>query len=266
MTRLPHVYDRFTTQLWYIFLIPAFFFLFVVIYRPFDMYPALEMGRGLFFFNATMLMCIQMGVLLVTRSLFYLMHRHRKRNWWECSAWFVLELTAISYLSALYLFLMSRQALPYFEQLALCVQYTFLSLLFPYVIITLVCVIVGQGHAPETLQGKDVIRFTDASRQVRLALDKRAVLFIKAEENYVKIHYTENGSVKDFQLRSTMHAMEPLASRYGLFRCQRSYFVNPDHITALRKDVGGLMTAELDAGGFIIPVSKALYRDLSHLI
>ena len=267
MKKIPHVYDRFPTMLWYIFGIPAFFFFFVVIYRPFDTFPALEMGRDAFFFNATMLMCILLGVLLLTRTGFYFLHRRKRCNWWEYSAWILMELTVMSYLCALYLFLVSGRALPYFEQLAYCVEYVFLTLMFPYVIITLVCVIAAASQeADPTPSGKNVIRFTDATRQVRLALDRQAVLFIKAEENYVKIHYTENGGVKDYQLRSTMTAMEPLAARYGLFRCQRSYFVNPDHITALRKDAGGLMTAELDAGGFIIPVSKALYRDLSNLI
>lgn len=56
-------------MLWYIFGIPAFFFFFVAIYRPFDTFPALEMERNAFFFNATMLMCIQMGVLLVEYAI-----------------------------------------------------------------------------------------------------------------------------------------------------------------------------------------------------
>ena len=266
MKKIPHLYDRFTTMLWYILGIPVFFFLFVVVYRPFDTFPALEMGRDLFFFNASMLMCILLGVLLVSRTGFYFLHRRKRCNWWEYSAWILLELTVMSYLSALYIFLVSHHALPYFEQLAYCVEYIFLSLLFPYVIITLVCVIASASLDAEQPSGKNVIRFTDASQQVRLALDRQAVLFIKAEENYVKIHYTEGGGIKDYQLRSTMTAMEPLAARHGLFRCQRSYFVNPDHITALRKDAGGVMTAELDAGGFIIPVSKTLYRELSNLI
>lgn len=253
-------------MLWYIFGIPVFFFFFVVIYRPFDTFDALDMGRDLFFFNATMLMCIQMGALALTRTAFFLHHRHKRSNWWKYCAWILLEMTVLSYLCALYLFLMSGHALPYFEQLAYCVEYVFLILLFPYVIITLVCVIAAASLEAETSDGKNVIRFKDATQQVRLALDKRAVLFIKAEENYIKIYYTEGGAVKDYQLRSTMTAMEPVAAKCGLFRCQRSYFVNPDHITALRKDAGGLMTAELDTGGFVIPVSKALYRDLSELI
>ena len=63
-----------------------------------------------------------------------------------------------------------------------------------------------------------------------------------------------------------MTAITPLADRFGIFRCQRSYFVNPTHIVALRKDVNDMYTVELDVPGLIVPVSRNKYPELSRLL
>lgn len=266
MKQIPQIFSRYLTQLWYILMIPFFFFGFTMIYRPFGMQVPLDMGKDLFAFNVTMLMCIILVILALTRTLFWLLYKHLSRNWWQFIAWCALELIIIAYFSALYLFLMFHRTVPYFELVGICVGYAFLILMYPYIIITTICVATSGLREKEAASTKELIRFQDAGRQTRLILSKDAVLFIKAEENYVKIHYLENGRVKDYQLRSTMSGIEPMMRRYGLFRCQRSYFVNPAHITALRKDPANVMTAELDAGGFIIPVSRALYKELTKLL
>lgn len=260
--RLPKLFSSYLTQLWYILAIPFFFFGFTVVYRPFDTASALEMGRDLFFFNATMLMCIVLVTLLITRTIFWIAYTHLSHNWWQYFAWCFIELTIMTYFFALYIYLMSHHVIPYFEQLAICLQYTFLVLMFPYVIITLVCVIAQHNQDLDPAVPRNLVRFHDASRQVKLVLDRDAILFIKAEENYVKVHYLENGRSREYQLRSTMSAIDPVASKNGLFRCQRSYFVNPTHITAVRKDVNNVMTVELDTEGIVIPVSRNLYKDL----
>ena len=266
MQKIPDIFSRYTTQLWYILLIPFFFFGFIVVYRPFDTTAALDMGRGLFFANAAILSGIVLVWLLITRTVFYLLYRHLSHNWWQFIAWCFLELTALTYFLALYLYLMSHHALPYFEQLAVCLQYSFLVLAYPYIIITTICVVSALTQRSETSPSKSLLRFQDASRQTKLVLDKDAILFIKAEENYVRIHYTENGRTKTYQLRATMNSIEPMAEKHGLYRCQRSFFVNPTHITALRKDVNNVTTAELDTDGIVIPVSRALYKELTHLL
>ena len=55
--------------------------------------------------------------------------------------------------------------------------------------------------------------------------------------------------------------------KHGIIRCQRSFFVNPRHVTALRKDKEGLIIAELDVQGVrTIPVSPNYYDNLSKLL
>ena len=261
MIELPSLFYKFTSQLWYVLMSAVFFFFFVAVYQPFGMAQALDMGRGLFIFNVTMLMCIVLVLLLIFRLVFFLLKRNLCRNWIQYIAWTALEMTALTYSFALYLYLMSGHAFPYFTQLAICLQYTFLILVYPYFGITIVMFLVSQLQTPQV--SRDSIRFTDANRQVKIVLVKDAILYIKADENYVRIHYLDNGKEKDYSLRSTMSAIAPLMDHFGFFRCHRSYYVNLAHIVALRRDPGDMISAELDVPHCIIPVSRRVYHALS---
>ena len=64
-----------------------------------------------------------------------------------------------------------------------------------------------------------------------------------------------------------MKTLEPQLLKHGIIRCQRSFFINPRHVTALRKDREGLIVAELDIrDARTIPVSPNYYDNLSKLL
>ena len=145
------------------------------------------------------------------------------------------------------------------------------SLLFiiPYLIVTIIYILLSfrekpedniTGGAPDT----PLVSFLDIYRNPRLIVAPSAVLYIEAKENYVDIHYTEDGAVKKFELRATMASLEEVAAQHGYIRCQRSFYVNPEHVTVLRKESGGLIFAELDESGLPgIPVSRKYCDELS---
>ena len=63
-----------------------------------------------------------------------------------------------------------------------------------------------------------------------------------------------------------MRGIEELMDKHGIIRCQRSYFVNPRHVTVLRKDKEGFIQAELDVNCKPVPVSPKYYEILSQLL
>lgn len=260
MNALPDLFRRYTTELWYIFLSPFFFFIFMLVWVPFRTETVLDMGRSLFIFNVTMMMCIALVTIIIFRTLRFLLRDYLNRNWWQLAAWNFLELTAITYFFALYLFLMDP-GVPYFNWLARCVQYSFLVLIFPYVGIGIVLGLITANRTPSN--EKELVRFTNAGRQVRLVLIKDAVLYVKAQENYVRIFYLDNGHPKDYMLRSTMLAIAPLMEHFGFIRCHRSYYVNPSHIVAIRRDRDDVFSAELDVPDTILPISKRAYQEMT---
>jgi hypothetical protein len=195
--------------------------------------------------------------------LFFALPKFLCNNLWQFIGWIVVELAGMTFFIALYLTLMSGTG-SYFYNLALSLQYTFLILIVPYGAITGVFVIISLNSP--TVREVESVRFTDKNGQVRIVLLKDAILYIKADENYITVFYREGDTVRDYTLRTSMTAITPLADRFGLFRCQRSYFVNPTHIVALRKDVNDIYTAELDVSGLIVPVSRNKYPELSRLL
>lgn len=261
MKELPELFRKYTTQLWYIVFPAAFFFLFMIAYQPFGVAEAFDMGRGLFIVNVAILTSIVFLTLLIFRTVFYFFSRQLARYWWQYTGWVLLELTVLTYFFALYLYLMDP-VMPYFEQVAHCLQYTFLVLLYPYFGITIVGALIASDQAPAARE-RETVRFSDANNQVKIVLLKDAILCVEADENYIKIRYLDSGKVKEYTLRSTMRSIAPLMERFGLFRCHRSYYVNLSHIVALRKDPSDMITAELDVPDLVIPVSRKVYRELS---
>lgn len=257
---LPPIFRRYTNELWYIFHVPFFFFVFMVVWMPFRSETDLDMGRSLFMFNVTMMMCIIIITLLMTRTLRFLLARFLNGNWWQLLAWCAMELTVITFFLALYLYLMDT-SVSYSRWLPRCLEYSFLVLVFPYLAITGVCALVAAYQTPA--RERDLVRFADANRQVRLVLLKDIILYVKAQENYVRIYYLDSGNVKDYTIRSTMRAITPLMDHYGFFRCHRSYFVNPAHIVALRRDRDDAFSAELDVPGTTLPISRRVYQELT---
>lgn len=263
--RIPSAYGKISTQLWYIFGNAFFFLIFSVFYKPFGIVEELGMGADMFSFNVTILMCVILVSTLLTRILMLIGYLWVSRSWWHYLFFCLVELCVVAMFFALYLCLIRPGGSLYFAELTGCIKYVFGILIYPYFIITLLAFC---GEKPdEPIPSSDaVLRFYDNNKQLKLAVSKSALLYIKAEENYVRINYLDQDKVKDYLLRSSMTSIENVVGRYGIFRCHRSFFVNPVHIKALRKDKYNQISAELDTAGVVLPVSRTAYPNLSTLI
>lgn len=265
MKRLPELFGAFWTNFSYPFALAVFFYIFVPVYRPFEMVQILEMGRDMYIFNLTMMVCVILVVFAITRLAFYFLFKYLGSNWWVYSAFCLFEMVVCNYFLALYLYLMNDHAVPYFNYFAICLQYSILILIFPSELHLLITLAVSQDDKPE-VQNPTIVRFSDYHKQVKFAISRDAILYIGAEENYIRIYYADDSGVKDYLLRSSMNAISSIASKYGLCRCHRSYYVNPEKIKALIKDKSGHISVELGKSGITIPVSRMYYPEISKRI
>jgi hypothetical protein len=266
MTRISHTFYRFGTQMLYIMMLPLSFIVFSLVYRPFDVDTFLDMGEGLYPFNITMITCIVLVVLLITRlSLYFCRHHLNLSEGWYIF-WCVCEVVIIAHFVTLYMWLMLGKKMLYLEVLAESLEMIALILVFPYVIIWLSLRIVDLKKIPEQT-AEQKIRFSDDRNNIKLVVLASSVLYVSAEENYVNIFYMEKDKLRKFVLRNTMKNIEQLCARNGLLRCHRSYYINKNHVSSIRKDKDNIIVAELDSSEKIhIPVSRRYYDDLSHLI
>lgn len=269
MHNLPRSFFGWGSVFLYIGVCSVFFLAFAIVYNPFGMQEFLDMGRGLYTFNLSIMFAISLAVLAALRTALHFMKGIKHFTWSHYVAWCMGECLVLALFFALYLTLMLRGKMPYFSVLFnFCIPCTFLILIYPYLILSMAYSIGAHKSAEKESAVPDagLIRFYDQNKNPKLLIAVSAVLYLKAEENYVNIWYRDNGKAVRYSLRSSMTALEDNCRRHGLVRCQRSYFVNPGHVTILRKE-NGFVYADLDVQGVpSIPVSKRYYDTLSALL
>ncbi len=265
MKEIPSLFKHFVNQVLYIIGAPVFFIAFAIVYRPEGLISYFGgADEHLLSFNLAISAAIILVSILLGRLLLALLGRRIKFDWPKYMFWCFIEIALCGLFLALFFSLMLRVS--YFIALKECMAIVFAVLLFPYVIITLSLAVsaASQGASVRTDNGA-LVRFFDEFKKPRFMIASQAILYIEAEENYVKIHYQDDDRLKNFVLRNSMKGIEETVTRHGLVRCQRSYYINPVHIELLRKNDNGTFSAELDMKDVRpIPVSKQYYDAIMH--
>lgn len=269
MHNLPKIFFSWATAGLYMAVLPVFFLVFSVVYDPFGMKELLDMDRGLYTLNISILFAIVFVLVAGLRSALMLFRKAKHFTWAHYITWCMGECLVLALFTGMYLSLVSKGEYPFFVMLfkhSLPLMY--LILIYPYLVLTLAYAIGAHRSAARDAASAEggLIRFYDIYKKPKFLIAANSVLYIKAEENYVSIWYQDGGKASRYSLRASMNSLEETCSRHGLVRCQRSYYVNPGHVTVLRKDNGWLF-ADLDMQDVpSIPVSKRYYDKLSSLL
>lgn len=264
MENLPNIFRKLPVQVWYFLAAPLFFLAFLLVYDPFDSREFLDAGRGLYYFSASILFSIIFVTLVASRLAFHFIFRGRNMSLFSYIGWCMAEMLLAAAFMSIYMSLITVPHTPYFRALGQCARLSFLILSFPYAIITLSLFLTARGEDAEIKQDY-MLRFTDENQKLKLVVASSAVVYVVAQENYVRVHYLEGVRLKDYVLRNSMKTVESLCEGKGLVRCHRSYILNPAHVKALIKGKEGTIEAEMDVDCQPIPVSKRYYDSLASL-
>lgn len=243
-------------------IVPLFALVFTTYYKPLGIYELLSMEGISFTFNVTMIFCIVLLTVSLTRVWLYLLGKFKRLPVPVYTIWCVGETLLASLFASLYVTLVSPVQLSFFEVSG----FLFLSLLvtniYPYGFLWLsIELYTRYNDDTRPADEASLIRFHDEYKKLRLVIASEAVIFIKSEDNYVQIHYMDQGRTRKFILRSSMRALEETLAKHGLVRCHRSFFINPSFIKIVHRDGSGLIVAELNQDGFeSIPISRK-YQD-----
>ncbi|MBQ1858397.1 MAG: LytTR family transcriptional regulator [Paludibacteraceae bacterium] len=236
---------------------------FYLLYEPAWAMDWLDMGQAKSTFNLLMIMCIVMGSLAVSRIIMMAFRKWIPLTWLRYVIWFICEWMGMSMFVGMYMALMYQGQYPYFEAVGNSAVLIFASTIYPYLIINLLFTAIGLNEEPKD-SDDDLIRLYDNTKRLKLVIAASAIQYIQADENYVIVHYTEGERVKEYTLRNSMKSLEDLMQQHGIVRCQRSYYVNPQHVKVLRRDKEGMIVAELDHPDLKpIRVSPKYYDQLS---
>lgn len=244
-------------------IVPVFALVFMTYYRPQGIYELLTMENVSFGFNVTMVFCIVLVSLSITRIWLYLIGKFKKLPVPVYTIWCVGETLVASLFAALYLTLISPADLQFFEVAGSSFTGLLAINIYPYGFLWLSLELYSRHNDDaKPVDESSLIRFHDEYKKLRLVIASDAVIFIKSEDNYVQIHYMDQGRTKKFILRSSMRALEDVLTKHGLVRCHRSFFINPSFIKIVHRDGAGLIVAELNQDGYeSIPISRK-YQDM----
>ncbi len=107
-----------------------------------------------------------------------------------------------------------------------------------------------------------ILNFHDRANRLAFSTASKNVLFIEAADNYVNIHYLNEGHEDTFILHNTLKDMEQRLAESPMMRCHRGFMVNIDNVKLLRKE-GTALLLELNGGGKTIPVTKTYAADVT---
>lgn len=263
MAKIPRSLLSVATMLVHILAIPAFFLGFILIYESIWTTEFLSAGLGVVF-NTLMLTCILIGILCASRIPITAVRQRPQLTWWQYALWSFAEVFVFSCFAALYMALVYGNY-GYFPALGECLILSLSILSYPYIVFALLFALIRPNE--ESATEENLVRFADSTGRLKLVIAQDVILYIEAQENYVSIHYMEGEKLKEYSLRQSMRGIEELMEKHGIIRCQRSYFVNPRHVTVLRKDKEGFIQAELDiASSKPVPVSPKYYEQLSRML
>ena len=243
--------------------VSLFFLFFITFYKPYNIHALLDMEHAGFTFNATILFCIVLVSTFITRGCLYLIDRKKRISTQAYFTWCLAEMIIIALFSSLYITLMLKESVSFFEVAGTTIILTVTTLIYPYVFLWLKYEILTKNRQMDnTPDENSLIRFYDEYKKLRLVIAREAVMFIKSEENYVHIYYLDKERNKKFTLRSSMKALEDTLTKRGLVRCHRSYFINPAYIKIVHKNGAGIIVAELNRPDCdTIPISRK-YQDI----
>lgn len=269
MKVITQLFYRMPSNVMHFVIAPLFLFVFVLSADPYHVSEFLTYGGSSYTLNLTFVTLIAVAVLSITRMLLFILRRVLSMTWAVYILWCFGEMVFVSLFQALYLALVFRGEIPYFNVVSTCFLDFGLTMGLCYIILAQGIQIYYLRHreAENAPDDKSLIRFYDEYKKLRFIIAQEAVLYVKSDVNYVHVHYLDNGRPKEISLRSSMRALEDTLTRHGLLRCHRSFFVNPDHIRLVRKDNSGYAIAELDVSGLEnVLISKTYYANISRFL
>ena len=262
---LNSVFTNIASQVLYVVIVPLFFLGFTILYRPERLVSFLSIYSYPYGFNVTIISLIVLGVMIISRVIYFLIVHSTATNFRFWVLWQFVELIIMALFVAMYITLMYHDIVdyPFYEVVGKSLVMLGAVNLYSYLAIGLGLTYAEQKEL-SPIEDDSLMRFLDSQKQVKFMIASSAVLYIEAQENYVLIKYLDGAVVKEYTLRSSMAGLEPLMVKHGFVRCQRSYYINPAHIKALRRDKEGAISAELDVPQQkAIPVSPRYYEALT---
>jgi len=249
---------------------------FINLYCPFDsMTWYEEMSRPKYFLVSSLLVLVGILVIAFSRFLMYRFVRKHSLYYLEYAVWVVAE---VFVLSACYtcMTIAVNDNLSWWSWHDVIEVFksaninTFLVILLPYSVSWLYFSYEDKKRRLQRIEEsmkptKDnvVLQFRDEKGEIRFSVASNKIVYIESADNYVIINYESNNKMTSFMLRNTLKRVAHELRDTPIKRCHRSYMVNFERITALRRK-NDEVSLEFDIVDIKeIPVSKTYANEMT---
>jgi hypothetical protein len=102
----------------------------------------------------------------------------------------------------------------------------------------------------------------------KLELKASDIILIKAADNYIEIHYNDDGEIKNRLIRNTIKNMEEKLKKFSfIIKCHRSFIVNTNHIQKVQGNSQGykLFFENTDVQAFVSQMYIPDFKKHFHL-
>jgi DNA-binding LytR/AlgR family response regulator len=143
-------------------------------------------------------------------------------------------------------------------------KYVSLTLLLPYSFSLVILSLYQNKQAIEKFNNAThdnnsdnaLVQFPDENGNIRLSIQLSDILYLVSIDNYVEIYYQiDGGEVRKELLRNSLKKLEEYLCHLPIKRCHRSYMVNLENISLIKK-MAKKRVAIIKGRNQIIPISK----------
>lgn len=244
----------------YTLAVPVLSALFVLIYRPFNLYPFLDMSDGLFLSNIAVVGAITIVVLGLMRVLLHLGLKKRINTHRVFWSWCVLEILVSALAASTYIYLIFNDINDILYSLGAFIAVVAVPYLIVYLFIELYQQKIDSSEVkptkvPATKDGL-IIEFKGETSGSNIDLMAEDIVYIHSVENYVHIYHYNGTEIAHTQIRATMNGVESMVSVCKqIRRAHRSYIINVMLLDKVIKDKKGNYFAVMK-DNTELPVSK----------
>ena len=245
-----------------------FALIFINIYTPFDSNNWYPVSRFMYFLYSSIIIITGVLVLVISRIIMYFYSKKSEITYWNYAFWVLTEILAMSMFYTIYTSIVSPLKDP-IDVFKGSITMTSLVILFPYSTVTLYLALLDSKRKLQKLENPDgdiiplpnSLSFKDEKGIMRLSVQTDNLLYIESSDNYAVIYYNNLGKIKKYLIRNTLKNIEKDLERTSVVRCHRSYLVNFNRVTVMKKTKEGAVL-ELDVDNTPeLPVSKS-YKEL----
>ena len=249
---------------------------FVNLYKPFESARWVDVTEVGYFLYSCLFVFVGICVIAISRILMYIFVKRVSMSYLEYMIWLVMEVIILSGFYTLYV-IWINPTLEFFKYDDIITVFkevninTFLVVFIPYLVSWLYINNISLRQRVLELESKGlsqvgVINFTDEKGENKLSLSSNSLIFIESADNYVEINYISQNKLNKFLLRNSMKRMEEiLTSCINVCRCHRSFIVNMEHVSAMRRNADELEIEFKIPEIKKIPISKTYVKKVSEM-